>query len=65
MQRRQCEIQSRKQNGGELPNVSMIVDVSIKSSLSERLHTGGIILKPFSSKRACDLSLHLIMVSKS
>ena len=34
---RQCEIQSRKQNGYELPNVSITADVSSKCSPSELL----------------------------
>ena len=45
MLRRQCEIQSRKQNVSELPNMSELADVSSESSSSERL------LKSFRSKR--------------
>ena len=37
MLRRQCEIQSRKWNVSELPNLSELADVSNESSLSERL----------------------------
>ena len=38
--RRQCEIQSRKQNVGELPNVNIIADVSSENASSEPLLLG-------------------------
>ena len=55
MLRRQCEIQSRKENDSELTNMSEFADVSSESSSSERLLVHRLLvvalMKSFRSKR--------------